>query len=215
MLNGINPVATAQDLIDRSVRIELEPIQKRRRAAALEAEFEAARPEILGGLLDLFSRVLSLFPDVEIADPPRMADFGQLRQAVYQALRVDADFCVDYRARRARAIELGIDASPAAAAARELAEERGGFEGTLKGLLDTLTDYKHGEANWPRSAKGLSDILHRQAPTLDSVGVKVTFDPRRHRDGYHIRIERDPPCADTAVRVPRALLLGRVKGPTP
>lgn len=191
MLNGINPVVTAQDLIDRVIRIELPAITKRRRAAELRAGFERDYPAIFGGLLDLFSRVLAILPSVAIEDPPRMADFAHLGQAVYQALGNPRDFCEHYAEVRQGAIAAGLESSPAAKAILELAQDRGGYAGTVKKLLDSLTtSYKHESTDgWPKSARGLTEILRRQEHALSTFGVKVFVDPVRKRDGYHVVIE--------------------------
>jgi hypothetical protein len=192
IINGINPIATAQDLIDRCIRIELPTITERRKASDLKRGFDSAYSFLFGALLDLFAHVLTILPTVRIEDPPRMADFSQLGQAVYQALGSQRDFAADYRERQKAAVVVGIEASPAAAAVLELIEaHQKGFEGTVKSLLDTLSsDFKREGDGWPKSSRGLSDILRRQAPALDQVGVSVVFDPVRHEDGYHVRVKK-------------------------
>ena len=77
ILNGIDVGATRGDLIDRIVRIELPRIDESRRRpeAEMQAEYQRARPVILGGLLDLLSAVLRELPTTTVAHPPRMADF--------------------------------------------------------------------------------------------------------------------------------------------
>ena len=54
--------------------------------SALEMDFQDAVPDILGGLLDLFSKALGAIPEINIApqDLPRLGDFGILGEAVYK-----------------------------------------------------------------------------------------------------------------------------------
>ena len=63
----------------------------------------------------------------------------------------------------------------AAVALRELAQKLDDgetvFHGTVQGLLKKLVDYRHDSENWPRSARGLADVLKRQMPALSLVGI--------------------------------------------
>src|SRR5262249_14290503 len=66
LITSIEDVIGQPDLLDRSLAIELEPIpdEKRKTEAQLWAAFDAARPGILGGLLDVVAKALQLLPDV-------------------------------------------------------------------------------------------------------------------------------------------------------
>ncbi len=193
ILNGITPLGTAQDMIDRSIRLELPIITTRRKDADLKAEFKQARPSILGWLLDLFVKVLAVLPGVEIKDPPRLADFAELGEAVRLAMGEQNSFAEVYANVRQRAITQGIEASPAALAMLDYAESKSPGQlhsGTIKTLLRKLEAFKGDADAWPRSARGLSEILRRQAPALQSVGIEVTFDPVRRMDGYHVAVQK-------------------------
>src|SRR5439155_25729840 len=60
MVNGIVELATRADLLDRSLVVELPaiPDEKRRREDEFWPAFEAARPRLLGALLDALSGAL-------------------------------------------------------------------------------------------------------------------------------------------------------------
>jgi hypothetical protein len=87
-LNGITEFATRDDLLDRALVIKLPSIRpsKRKEEKVFRAEFEEARPKILGALLDAVSAVLKNLPDVKLADSPRMADFARFVTAAEPAL---------------------------------------------------------------------------------------------------------------------------------
>ncbi|MBF0588672.1 MAG: toprim domain-containing protein [Magnetococcales bacterium] len=192
MFNGISTLATAQDLIDRTIRLELPVIQTRRKASDLAEEFEINRASIFGGLLDLFVQTLAQLPHVELDDLPRMADFACLGEALFQVSgHVSGEFSKVYKGRREKAIINALDSSPVARAVLDFMETRyGAFSDTVKGLFEKLEDHKGQNDGWPKSPRGLADILRRNAPALRVAGISVTFDPVRHRDGVHVRLER-------------------------
>ncbi len=87
-LNGINNVANRPDLIDRAILIELCRIKEsdRRELSELIADFEKDLPYILGGIFDILSKAMSIYPTVKLDRLPRMADFARWGYAVGEAL---------------------------------------------------------------------------------------------------------------------------------
>ena len=77
MLNGIDAAPTRGDLRSRCLFVDLESIsdEKRRPLDDLRAAYDAARPRILGALLDVVAGALRALPDVNRAGLSRMADF--------------------------------------------------------------------------------------------------------------------------------------------
>jgi len=78
MLNGINLVASRDDLLDRSVLFRLDRIGKEWRKTESEfwQEFEQDRPFILGAIFDALAGALRIYPQVKLPALPRMADFA-------------------------------------------------------------------------------------------------------------------------------------------
>ena len=76
ILNGINIPTVAPDLLDRLLLIGLERIQpdQRREESELLADFNNARPRILGGLIDALSEAMNIYPSLKLKKVPRMAD---------------------------------------------------------------------------------------------------------------------------------------------
>lgn len=192
ILNGIASLATAQDLVDRTLRVELPMIMEDRRALAsdLAEQFETDQPAILGGLLDLFADTLRELPKVRLDRLPRMADFARLGEAMTTA-RGWPSFVVCYAERRRQTVVMALEASPVAVAVMHYVERHpGGWNGTVQGLLDTLADFRKDAEDWPKSARGLSDALRRMASGLRVVGVEIAFNPIRQRDGFHVRVKQ-------------------------
>ncbi len=68
ILNGIDDICTRQDLMDRAIIVNLEPIPEtaRRPEAELWQAFERSRPHILGALLGAVVIALRRLPDVRL-----------------------------------------------------------------------------------------------------------------------------------------------------
>ena len=190
VMNGIAGLATAQDLVDRVIRVELPTLTRRRASAVLAREFEQARPLLLGALLDLFAATLQNLPDVYIDEPPRMADFAHLGEAMFRALGRTDRFVDLYRDRQ-RAVSLtALESSPVACAVVALMEVTDQWSGPAKALLERLARHRQDTEAWPRSPRGLGDAIRRAVPALRILNISVQFDPVRRRDGYHISLSR-------------------------
>lgn len=187
IINSIPPVITAQDLTDRAICLELPKI-KYKEETALDKEWQEALPSIFGGLLDLFVKTLKQMPKVSLTNPPRMADFTRLGEAMMQAQGEPAgEFTRLYRANLNEGVSRSMESSPAAVALCELAkkypEGKEVFHGTVQALLTKLIEYRHDSENWPRSARGLGEVLRRQIPALALMGVSIEIGSRPERIG--------------------------------
>lgn len=185
IVNSIPNVITAQDLTDRAICIELPRIDYREESE-LNAAWEAAKPAIFGGLLDLLAATLAKLPSVRIKNPPRMADFTRLGEAMAQTLGHPAGTFLElYKANRAENVAAALESSPVGVAIRELVDNYQGsspvvFYGTVKALYDALSeDYRHNVESWPRSPRGLSEALKRQTPALYSLGIEIQQSTQR------------------------------------
>ncbi len=177
LLSGINNVVTAQDLISRTVHIELPVIEGRRRLESeLDAAFNEAWPEIFGGLLDLFVKTLAMLPNTELpADALRMADFNHLGEAMAQSMGYEKGvFTALYRGNYQESVQRAMESCPVALAVILMAEDSAYeivFDGTYKELLGKLILFRIDNEGWPKSEKGLANTLKRQLPALQEVGV--------------------------------------------
>ncbi|MDP2902975.1 MAG: hypothetical protein Q8N96_07665 [Methylovulum sp.] len=189
IINSIPRVITAQDLTDRAICIELPSIEYREELE-LNAAWESAKPSIFGGLLDLFVKTLAQLPKVKLNKPPRMADFTRLGEAMAQSMGHSAStFDTLYKANRTESIVIALEASPVGLAVREMVDNYTGisetvFYGTVKNLYDALSlDYKRSSESWPKSPRGLSEVIKRQSPALQSLGIGIIQGSKTERIG--------------------------------
>lgn len=87
-INGVNNVAHRSDLMDRAIMIELSRIdeESRKEITEIRYEFEKDLPYILGGIFNVLSKAMSIYPTLCLERLPRMADFARWGYAVAEAL---------------------------------------------------------------------------------------------------------------------------------
>lgn len=194
VLNGISVIVTAQDLLDRTVHIALPSITERKTSQDLKRQFDQHKAGILGGLFDLFARVLKILPTVNIPPEqlPRMADFAYLGEAIYRAHEYPHGVFIEhYSQMRRDGVHRTLEASPVAIAILEyLNRNSSGFDGTVKKLYETLTSFKADGESWPRSPKGFADAFRRVAPSLRQIGINAKISDRPSREGYMCLLKR-------------------------
>jgi hypothetical protein len=199
ILNGIDDIAKRPDLAERAIVLKLEPIpeERRRPVEELWAEFELARPRILGSLLDLVAEGLQRLPETHLDGYPRMADFARWSTSCETAAWPAGTFIAAYGANCAKSVEDVLQASPLALALRRFMENRPAWEGTATTLLGLLADNTDpaivASKQWPGSPNWLSDRLRRLAAFLRKVGLDIQLDEREATE-RRIRIERRVPC---------------------
>jgi len=175
ILNGITVNVTAQDLLDRSLHIELPPVKTRLQSRDVEKAFALQYAEFVGALLDQFVAALNVLDGIVIAeeDKPRMVDFSYLGEAVFQANGFSENIFIDlYKSMRQKGVHRTIESSPIGLSLlTHLQNNPEGWTGKLIELLAQLNTNKPiGETNWPRSAKGMGDALRRLSPALRTLG---------------------------------------------
>jgi hypothetical protein len=167
ILNGIDDICTRQDLMDRALIINLEPISEtaRRPEAELWAAFEHIRPVVLGALLDAVATALRRLPDIPRPPLPRMADFALWATAAEPALGLnDGAFMAAYHSSQQSAVEDALEGSAVANTLRRMIAVHGRWEGTATGLLvclNRLGDPRIPRAqSWPKDARAADSPLH-------------------------------------------------------
>jgi len=179
ILNGIDSLAVAGDLRDRSLVVELPPIppDRKRTERAFYRELEAVRPRVLGTLLDAVSAALRNLERVSLRELPRMADFAVWVSAAEETLpwRPGA-FVEAYAGNRADADGLALDADPVAVVVRDLMATREEWSGTATELYATLADLVDEDVRrsraWPSAPNSLSNRMKRIAPSLREAGIE-------------------------------------------
>lgn len=198
MLNGINGVATAPDLIERVVTVELPTIAaaKRQDEQTMEAAWLRDYPAIFTGLLTLFAEALEMLPKVQIPEgmQKRMLDYQRLGEAVCMALGGKVgEFSQRLDSMHGDSLARGLESYGVAVGIQILAARPEGreWEGTYLQLLTELNRMPElARCNWPRSPRHLSGQVKRIAPGLRRAGVRIEA-AGRGRTGAKVRIVRE------------------------
>jgi hypothetical protein len=174
ILNGIDDLATRPDLAERSIILELPPIQHRTTEQELDVGFQDDAKAIFAALLDGLQLALRDSNRINIGPLPRMADFAKWAGAGVLALGFTSKEFIDaYRASQAGAIESGLDSSSVGQAVRRFMEFRSTWSGSASELLRELTQGTDiNSRSWPRSPKGLLNALRRLGPSLRHAGIR-------------------------------------------
>ncbi|MGD0397574.1 MAG: toprim domain-containing protein [Syntrophobacteraceae bacterium] len=182
ILTGIDRISSRHDLIDRSIIITLPviPDDKRREEKEIWLEFEAARPRILGALLDAVSCALRNISTTKLERLPRMADFAKWVTAAEPALPWESGgFMEAYAVNRKGAIILTLDADVVAVAVIILMDSVTEWSGTPTELLETLKGLVSDDTlklrTWPKAANSLTRRLRRMATFLRTEGIEVSL----------------------------------------
>jgi hypothetical protein len=201
LITSIEDVIGQPDLLDRSLAIELQPIpdEARKTEARLWADFDAARPGILGGLLDVIAQALALMPDIvaENFPVPRMADFAIFGEGVARALgNPPMRFIEVLNATRAGADQDALQGSTVAPSFFNWIQKQKTFVGTYTVLLQELNGFADEESRkrkgWPPNAQALSGQIRRVSPALRRLGVDVQHNKNGRSKARNVVVNYDP-----------------------
>jgi DNA polymerase III delta prime subunit len=175
ILTGIDLGGVPNDLAERLLTVELEPVTQRRAEADLNAEFDRARPRLFGALLDAAARVRAV--DALHIELPRMADFAQVVAKLDHLHGGDA--LARYAEKDTVQAAAALAADPFTAHLIEHLKHR--FEGKAGQLREELQlGTFWNPIWWPRTAAKMAAELKRAATSLRKLGwiVERHYDPR-------------------------------------
>lgn len=182
LLNGIEELNVRGDFLDRSIMVTCPVISESQRQdeAAFWERFEAARPRLLGALLDKVAGAMKNLPNVTLARKPRMADF-----AMWSVAGLGSAFMSAYEDTIAGAVNVVLEASVIVPYLRDLAGLNATW--TTKELLERITksasDSDLKQWGWPKTPEKLAGQLRRLAPALRREGVRWEKLARSGKEG--------------------------------
>lgn len=177
-INGIDAVATRQDLLDRAILVRSPRISSREDEATFWQAFEADRPLILGALLDGAARAVSAWDDTPVPGS-RMADFARWAAASMPAFGWSAARFTDaYERNRSNALKASLEGSVLTQLVVKLLGAMSHVEDTptaiYKQLAALIDEGERRSSGFPRSAQAMSKQLTMLAPALREIGIDVT-----------------------------------------
>lgn len=187
LLGGRRNVVAEGDLAERALQLRLPPIkdEARRDEGTFWSAYYAARPRILGALLDAIVYGLRRLPQIKLERLPRMADFAKWAVACEGALPwPPGTFMRAYEGNRSTAIADVLEGNAVARALPLLLRKFREWTGTATELLAELnalvTEQEHADPDWPKAPNTLSGILTELSSDLAQVGIVISV--RRHTE---------------------------------
>jgi DNA polymerase I-like protein with 3'-5' exonuclease and polymerase domains len=193
IINAINRLATGYtDFQDRLLIIKLPRLDKasRREEREIRRQFNAMRPQLIGGLLNALSKAMALKPTIAVTELGRMADFTVWGCAIAQALGYSKDEFLDAYAENQNLVNYEvIEGHPVASCLMTLVERQTGaqWQGSATELFEELEDLavelkiNTKQRVWPKAPNSLMRRLNELKSNLHDVGI--VFDEDRTSEG--------------------------------
>jgi len=169
----------------------------RRELSEVMANFEADKPDILGGIFDTLVKAMNIYPTLKLKNLPRMADFARWGYAIGEALGegLGQIFLDEYTANRQIQNEEAIANDPVATLIVEFMRDRDSWYGLYSELykkLEGIAD-EHGinpkHKSFPANPIVLSKRITAIKSNLETVGITFTRDATKAKEGQHLTIK--------------------------
>lgn len=183
VLNGIKNIIANEDMLERSIILELQPIAstEKKSERKLIFDFQEDLPDILGGIMDILSKTLSTYKADTVPNPPRLIDFYEYGYYICEAWKKGQgeEFCADYVALMNKQLQNFSHRTDFIDLVRVfLEDEDNEFRGTMSELWDELRDYEDlvdFEGLVPGSANRLSRELRQHRSDFEDNGIYIEF----------------------------------------
>jgi hypothetical protein len=199
LLNGINPPSERGDVQDRTLPIELERLDKRKRLPEDDfwLRFSLKHPELLGAVFDALAGALRQRHTVELAKRPRLADWGLYAAALYESQGWGVDTFVDDWGAVEKTQQQGtLDGSVVAQAVilymknkdrveKSAAKLHADLEARAEDELDLNAD-----KTWPKTGRTLWKKIREVTPLLEAHGIRAWRSPS-NKTGRPIVLDTD------------------------
>lgn len=194
-INGISIVANKPDLLDRSILVELSRISKenRKELCVIQENFKRDLPVILGGIFDVLSKAISIEPNIDLKELPRMADFARWGYTIGEAIgNRGEEFINQYNTNIDRQNLEVVSADIVANMMIQLLSDKREWNGTVGQLHTELIKLAESKKlntrgnNFPQQPNVLSRRLNNLRSNLSSVGI--TFETNVTSKGTNINI---------------------------
>lgn len=182
VINGISNPASASDLLDRSILVELDrvPESERRTERDLWAALDSMAPKVLGAAFDALSIALRTQQNHALPALPRMADWARLGYAVAEALGIGGEaFLEAYRNNTKLQHNEVIFTDPVADVIAKLSEANHELQGTpteiYRRCSRILAEDEPMTKSWPKSVPSFARRLKMVSHNLRELGVHIEF----------------------------------------
>ena len=182
IITGIDVGGLNGDLADRLMPIKLHAIEKRLSETELEAQWEADRAAIFGGLLSFAAKVHRKLPTAEQVSLPRMADFGQVLWTIDTIS--GSDGVCRYRDSGKQMMSDSAQSNSFVSRMIEMGYDTGDSAQTANQILRNVV-YTNGAAipvDWPKKPRAVTTLLNKHAPAMRLLGWTIVNDEGKNKE---------------------------------
>jgi hypothetical protein len=199
LLNGINSPSERGDVQDRTLPIELERIDTRKRLPEDDfwLQFALKHPELLGAVFDALAGALHERHTVKLEERPRLADWGLYAAALYQSQGWGVEqFVKDWEGVEKAQHQGTLDGSIVAQAVILYMKDKDRVELSAAKLHAALEDCASEDLSlkddktWPKTGRTLWKKIREVTPLLEAHGIRA-FRKNDNRAGRPIVLDTD------------------------
>ncbi len=192
VVNSIEGVITASDLLDRALVIHAKPLNDGGWWAREElwAEFDRQHSNIFGGICDAISIAIRNLSSISATGLPRMADFARWVYAAEPALGLEKSMKDVLKSNECQRDNTAVCACVVGSAILSMASTPGfSCRETITGLVARIEAH-HGKLphGFPRQPEAVSKRLRRLRKSLERLGIVVKFDGQRSQGQRWVEI---------------------------
>jgi hypothetical protein len=180
--NGLSVTATKADLLERILKISLDPINAddREKIIRIMKRFDKMLPYLLAFIFDTIHKVLLRLGEVNLKQLPRMADWAELGELIARVLGYDnMAFINAYNENLGITSVEAVEANPIALAIMDFMENIPTWSGSAKMLLKDLNKHENvngrasttRRAGWPSTSQQLTSGIDKILVNLREMGI--------------------------------------------
>ena len=180
--SGINVIFKQADVLDRSIKIELERVDPKKKIPEerIESELKQEIPHLLGYIFEVLVKALEIKDSVNLSELPRMADFAEWGEAIARAMGYNPlEFLTVYFENIGeQKIEI-VEADPFADAISKFIDyDATSWISSLQTFIKYLNEYAEknniDNSKFPMASQAISNRLRKvKANLLEGLGIEV------------------------------------------
>lgn len=193
ILNGINCPATREDILDRSILINLKRIKNYKEERVIFNEWNAFKPELLDLIFNTLAKALQIYDSTKIEINARTADWLKWGYCIAESIKngLGNDFLKCYKENVNNQNDQVIENNVLVQAVLEFMEKQNSWQGSATDLYNILKAYvsDYGYIGFPKSSSWLTRDLKSLLSIFESQNIKIEFLKATNK-GSNIRLSK-------------------------
>ena len=182
MLNGINCPALREDLLDRSIIINLKRIKDYKEETLIFKEWNDLKPYVLDNIFKVIPKSLNIYDSISLTNLARTADWCKWGYCIAEVLEKEFgienngnQFIKDYNRNIDNQNKQVIDSNIVAQSLIEFMLDKNVWEGTASALYNILKTISldYGIVGFPKNSSWLTRELNKLITVLESQNLRV------------------------------------------